>query len=268
LNKRIVISSDCRKLGRTLVAESLLKTLTELNLTAAYGKLSLEGHGPDGFISNPGEPGTDTHRCSVSGASRVFYYKYSSVDELDGMLSGLSFESDILILESNTILRILDPDLHIHISSEADKKISSNGLELKAELTLCCPVSSLDAGKITRLVPGLMGIGDTSPISIGGKHWLNINGEPLFGEGRMDLLKAVHETGSILQAARKTGIQYKRAWVMLHDAEDRLGAKLLSSGRGGTGGGGTSITNLAASLLAIWEKSEKDFTKLLEKLEV
>ena len=84
----------------------------------------------------------------------------------------------------------------------------------------------------------------------------------------MDLLKTVRETGSILQAAGKTGIQYKRAWVLLHDAEQRLGAKLLFSDRGGTGGGGTIITPLAETLLAIWEKSEEDFNSLLDSLEV
>lgn len=268
MKKRVVISSDCRKLGKTLIAESLVKELTSSGLTVACIKLSHGGHGPDGITDGPGPPGADTDRYSTAGASKVMFFKYSAIDELADAIGGFSFDTDIVIFESNSVLNLFDPDFHIHISSESGQKLSAEGLEQKADLISPGPVSEGNAEKIARLVSGLMGIGNTSPITIGGKHWLNIHGKPLFGEGRMDLLKAVRETGSILQAAKKTGIQYKRAWILLHDAEQRLGAKLLSSGRGGAGGGGTSITPLAETLLNIWEKSENDFIKMLEKLEV
>ncbi len=268
MSKRIVISSDCRKLGKTLIAENLLKELTLSGLTAACVKLSCAGHGPEGMNDGPGASGTDTFRYSEAGASKVVFFRYSAVSELSKAFEHFSFGSDIIIFESNSILNVFEPDFHIHISSESGQKPSAQGLETKADITAEGPISIADAEKIAKLVPGLMGVGNTSSISIGGKHWLNIQGKPLFGEGRMDLLKAIRETGSILQAAKQTGIQYKRAWVMLHNAELRLGAKLLSSGRGGAGGGGTTITPLAQNLLTIWEKSERDFIKMLEKLEV
>jgi molybdate transport system regulatory protein len=268
LKKRVVISSDCRKLGKTLVIESLLKELTASGSTVACIKLSHGGHGPEGISYGPGSPGTDTCRYSTAGASKVVFFRYSTIDELADAVGKFSFDTDIIIFESNSVLNLFDPDFHIHISSESGQKLSAEGLELKADLTLEGPISEEDAKRITRLVSGLMGIGTNSPITIGGKHWLNLDERPLFGEGRIDLLKAVRETGSILQAAKNTGIQYKRAWVLLHDAEQRLGAKLLKSGRGGAGGGGTSITPLAETLLSIWEKSEDDFVKMLEKLEV
>lgn len=268
MKKRVVISSDCRKLGKTLIAESLVKELTLSGLTVACIKLSHGGHGPEGISEGPGPPGTDTFRYSTAGTSKVMFFKYSEIDELENSINGFSFNTDIIIFESNSVLNLFDPDFHIHISSESGQKWSAEGLDLKADLTLEGPVSIGNAERIAWLVSGLMGIGKNSPITIGGKHWLNLHGRPLFGEGRMDLLKAVRETGSILQAAKKTGIQYKRAWVLLHDAEQRLGAKLLSSGRGGAGGGGTSITPLAETLLNIWEKSGNNFNKMLEKLEV
>ncbi|NOQ21261.1 MAG: LysR family transcriptional regulator [Candidatus Aegiribacteria sp.] len=268
MGKRIVISSDCRKLGKTLVAERLVKELTATGLTVACVKLSHEGHGPAGISDDPGPIGTDTHRFRAAGASKVIFFSYSTVDELADIIGEFSFPVDMVIFESNSILSLLDPDFHIHICSDSGQKHSAKGLELKADLSPEGPVSSEDADKIAKLVPGLMRVGDYSPITIGGKHWLNLHGKPLFGEGRMDLLKTVRETGSILQAAKKTGIQYKRAWVLLHDAEQRLGAKLLYSDRGGAGGGGTSITPLAEALLNIWEKSEEDFNRLLDSLEV
>jgi len=268
LRKRIVISSDCRKLGKTLIAERLIKEMTSTGLTVACVKLSRSGHGPVGINERQGPPGTDTQRFSAAGASKVVFFGYSTVSELAGSVNEFAFPADIVIFESNSILELLNPDFHIHICSDSAQKESAEGLELKADLTSEGPVSVEDAEKIARLVPGLMRIGDYSPVTIGGKHWLNLHGKPLFGEGRMDLLKTVHETGSILQAAKKTGIQYKRAWVLLHDAEQRLGAKLLLSDRGGAGGGGTSITPLAKALLNIWEKSEEDFNRMLDRLEV
>ncbi|MCD4700735.1 MAG: molybdopterin-guanine dinucleotide biosynthesis protein MobB [Candidatus Aegiribacteria sp.] len=268
MGKRIVISSDRRKLGKTIIAERLIIELTATGLTVACVKLSHQGHGPAGISDGPGSIGTDTHRFKAAGASKVMFYSYSTVDELERALGGFSFPVDIVIYESNSIINLLNPDFHIHIRSDSGQKHSAEGLELRADITSDGPVSSEDADKIAKLVPGLMRIGDYSPITIGGKHWLNLYGKPLFGEGRMDLLKTVRETGSILQAAKKTGIQYKRAWVLLHDAEQRLGAKLLYSDRGGAGGGGTSITPLAETLLHIWEKSEEDFNSLLDRLEV
>jgi molybdate transport system regulatory protein len=84
----------------------------------------------------------------------------------------------------------------------------------------------------------------------------------------MDLLKAVRDHGSILQAARAAGIQYKRAWVMIHDAEERIGARLVESGRGGAGGGGSRISRLAETLLELWERSQEDFERMLKGLEI
>lgn len=266
LEKRIAISSDCRKLGKTLIAECLIKELKAIGLTVACVKLSHKGHGPAGISDGPGPTGTDTHRFRAAGASKVIFFRYSTIDELADAVDEFSFPVDIVIFESNSILNLVDHDFHIHICSASGRKQSAEGLELKADITLEGPVSSQNADKIAKLVPGLMRIGDSSPITIGGKHWLNLHGKPLFGEGRMDLLKNVRMTGSILQAAKKTGIQYKRAWVLLHDAEQRLGAKLLYSDRGGAGGGGTSVTPLAETLLNIWEKSEENFNRMLRRL--
>ncbi|MCK4806496.1 MAG: molybdopterin-guanine dinucleotide biosynthesis protein MobB [Candidatus Aegiribacteria sp.] len=263
-----MISADGRKLGKTLIAERLVKELSAIGLAVACVKLSHKGHGPAGISVGPGPTGTDTQRFKAAGASEAIFFRYSTVDELEDTVGEFSFPMDIIIFESNSILNLFDPDFHIHILSDSGQKQSAEGLELKADLTSEGPVSPEDADKISKLVPGLMRLGKYSPITIGGKHWLNLHGKPLFGEGRMDLLKTVRKTGSILQAAKKTGIQYKRAWILLHDAEQRLGAKLLFSDRGGAGGGGTSITPLAETLLAIWEKSEEDFNSLLDRLEV
>ena len=45
------------------------------------------------------------------------------------------------------------------------------------------------------------------------KVWLEIEGRPFMGEGRMAMLEAIDRCGSIINASRETGIAYRRiAW--------------------------------------------------------
>lgn len=266
--RTIVISADARKMGKTLLGAELTRRLAERGLAVSGMKLSRGGHGPDSPSSSPGPPGSDTRRYSDAGAVDVLFYKYSSCEELKEFMRGRSFDTDILVIESNSALEVTQPDLHIHITSPEGIKPSAEGLMTKADLVTSGPLDGHRAKKLAGLVPAILGIQGASSVTIGGKHWLNIQDEPLFGEGRMDLLKAIRDHGSILQAATATGIQYKRAWVMIHDAEERIGARLVNSGRGGAGGGGTRISPLAEKLLDLWERSEREFEEMLGRLEV
>ncbi len=266
--RTVVISSDSRKMGKTMMAESIAAKLSGSGLSVFCVKLSRNGHGPDGVPKSPGPSGTDTRRFSDAGSERVAFLKYSCLAEIETFLKDLDADSDFLVLESNSVLEILKPDFHIHISSSGEVKPSAKGLEAEADLVAGGPLDRCAAERLAGLVPALMGTGTASSISIGGKHWLNVQGKPLFGEGRMELLKAVRDLGSILQASRALGIQYKRAWVMIHDAEERVGARLVESGRGGAGGGGTRISRLAERLLELWERSRKDFETMLKELEI
>jgi molybdate transport system regulatory protein len=268
VSKTIVISSDARKMGKTLLGEALTARLSGSGLSVGCMKLSRNGHGPDSPTSFPGPPGSDTNRYRSAGAEETVFFKFSSTDELRAFMESSPSDADVRIIESNSVLEVIEPDLHIHICSRREVKRSATGLEENANLVAEGPLDTDTACRLAGLVPALMGMGAVSSITVGGKHWLNIQGDPLFGEGRMDLLKAVRETGSILQAAKSTGIQYKRAWIMLHDAERRIGARLVSSGRGGEGGGGSSISPLAERLLEIWERSESDFEDMLKRLEI
>lgn len=56
------------------------------------------------------------------------------------------------------------------------------------------------------------------------------------------LLDAVVEEGSISGAARASGIGYRRAWQILHDAAKLFGVALAESKTGGNHGGGTLAT--------------------------
>ncbi len=265
---RIVISSDGRKLGKTLLACELVNKFNSIGLSVSCSKLSRGGHGQRGIQTDRGTVGSDTDRYSKAGASRVVLFRYSQIQELVEAMDEISSDADIQIWESNSILELIKPDYHIHLTSVSSRKPSADELFLKADLTADSPLTVMEAEKISSIVPALMNIRGISSLSINGKHWIELDGESLFGQGRIELLKAVRSTGSILQAASETGIPYKRAWLLLRDAEDRLGAKLITSDRGGSKGGGSNLTKLAEKIVEIWDRTESDFRDLLNQLEV
>ncbi|MZP28405.1 LysR family transcriptional regulator [Heliobacterium undosum] len=59
------------------------------------------------------------------------------------------------------------------------------------------------------------------------KIWVEVRGEVVFSQGRMRLLEAIEETGSISQAAARMGMSYRAAWGKVTTTEGRLGLKLV-----------------------------------------
>jgi molybdate transport system regulatory protein len=75
------------------------------------------------------------------------------------------------------------------------------------------------------------------------KLWLSSEtSEGSFGTGKVRLLEAIHQTGSLQEAARTLGISYRKAWGDLKKAETCLQCKLIEKTRGGRGGGRTVLT--------------------------
>ncbi len=85
------------------------------------------------------------------------------------------------------------------------------------------------------------------------KVWIEIQGKPLFGQGRMELLRLIDTHGSINQAARELDMSYRRAWSYVKFMEDRVGIKLVERHAGGQYGGGASLTAEAREFIAKFE---------------
>ena len=64
----------------------------------------------------------------------------------------------------------------------------------------------------------------------------------VFGPGKAELLARIEETGSIAAAGRAMGMSYKRAWSLVEEMNAAFRAPLVSSARGGAGGGGAQLT--------------------------
>jgi len=96
------------------------------------------------------------------------------------------------------------------------------------------------------------------------KIWLEKEGKPVLGNGKLTLLQAIDEEGSISRAALKLGISFRRAWNFLDSVERNIGLKLLKRKKGGTGGGSTRLTEEAKELIARFNRLSEETRRYAE----
>ena len=60
----------------------------------------------------------------------------------------------------------------------------------------------------------------------------------MLGPGKAELLEHIRETGSIAAAGRRMDMSYKRAWSLVEEMNASFRDPLVTSTRGGPGGGG------------------------------
>jgi molybdate transport system regulatory protein len=78
------------------------------------------------------------------------------------------------------------------------------------------------------------------------------------GPGKVDLLKHIQSSGSILKAAKAMDMSYMRAWNLLKMMENCFKSPLVKKSRGGHGGGNAQLTFAGEKALALYEKMEND----------
>lgn len=69
------------------------------------------------------------------------------------------------------------------------------------------------------------------------------------GPGKADLLEGIDTLGSIAGAGRLMRMSYKRAWQLVVELNGCFDSPLVDASKGGTGGGGASLTPLGRKLL-------------------
>jgi len=87
-------------------------------------------------------------------------------------------------------------------------------------------------------------------VQVRSKVWLEAQGRPVLGPGRLELLKYIDEQGSISRAARLLKMTYRKAWGQIKAMEGQLGLPLVKKQAGGSGGGGARLTPQARDLLS------------------
>ena len=76
------------------------------------------------------------------------------------------------------------------------------------------------------------------------------------GPGKVQLLEAIRETGSIAAAGRSLGMSYKRAWHLVDTMNRCFATPLVEASKGGSRGGGARLTPRAELVIAAYRRLE------------
>jgi molybdate transport system regulatory protein len=95
----------------------------------------------------------------------------------------------------------------------------------------------------------------TRKLAVKSKIWIeDEKGDVVFGSGRLRILSAIEEHGSILAAAKELRMSYRAVWGKIKATEERLGQPLLTKRAGGVRGGGSELTPLGRALVERFRK--------------
>ena len=95
--------------------------------------------------------------------------------------------------------------------------------------------------------------------------WLFAEGhEGVFGDGKLRLLEAIAQCGSLREAAKTMDISYRKAWGDIKKAEACLGLALVDRSRGGASGGSSRLTDEAGRLIAAFRNLRRAIDSSVE----
>lgn len=76
------------------------------------------------------------------------------------------------------------------------------------------------------------------------------------GPGKVALLEAIREHGSISGAARGLGMSYRRAWLLVDELNRSLKSPATVSEQGGHSGGGCALTPVGEAIVQLYRDIE------------
>ncbi|RZS84933.1 molybdate transport system regulatory protein [Pigmentiphaga kullae] len=76
------------------------------------------------------------------------------------------------------------------------------------------------------------------------------------GPGKIALLEAILDAGSITAAAQRMGMSYRRAWLLVDELNRSLREPAVESAAGGARGGGTVVTDVGRELIRRYRSIE------------
>jgi molybdate transport system regulatory protein len=86
---------------------------------------------------------------------------------------------------------------------------------------------------------------------------IDLAGGGRIGPGKVALLEAIGETGSISAAGRAMSMSYRRAWQLVEDLNRSLGNPVVETSAGGAGGGGARLTHAGLTLIERYRAVEQ-----------
>jgi len=76
------------------------------------------------------------------------------------------------------------------------------------------------------------------------------------GPGKILLLEAIRQTGSLTAAARHIDMSYRRAWILVDELNRALKKPAVESAKGGDRGGGSVLTPVGLRLVEQYRRIE------------
>jgi molybdate transport system regulatory protein len=78
------------------------------------------------------------------------------------------------------------------------------------------------------------------------------------GPGKVAVLEEIARSGSISAAGRALRMSYRRTWELVEDLNTGLGAPVVETAAGGSGGGGTVLTSAGKAIIERYRAIEVD----------
>ena len=104
-----------------------------------------------------------------------------------------------------------------------------------------------------------------SGFSIGGKIWLERNGELYIGQARARLLEQIDELGSIAAAARSMKLAYRNAWLWVESMNRLAMSPLVVTVTGGPGGRHAVVTKEGWKAIEEYKDLRTRFIEFLDQ---
>ncbi len=82
------------------------------------------------------------------------------------------------------------------------------------------------------------------------------------GPGKVRLLEAIRDCGSLSQGARNLGMSYRRAWLLVESLKQSFREPVTVASTGGKDGGGMLVTEFGYALIKNYRELERDFSTL------
>jgi molybdate transport system regulatory protein len=103
------------------------------------------------------------------------------------------------------------------------------------------------------------------PFTIRAKLEIEKNGECFLNPKRIDLLRKIKTSGSILAASKEMKMSYQQAWSFVQQMNDLSPLPIVIRQRGGSHGGGAEVTRFGLNLIERYERLEEMHLTYMQK---
>jgi len=100
-------------------------------------------------------------------------------------------------------------------------------------------------------------LGKKNKYKIKSRFWICTEEGTFLGEGRVALLSEIEKFGSISKAAKAMEMSYKKAWELVNSMNSQSDEPLVKRTIGGTGGGGTVLTDAGKKAIKVYKEIDK-----------